>query len=422
MKITDLRATTVTMPLEAPLRHSNGAHWGRFVRTIVEIETDEGLTGVGEMGGGGQSAEAAIAGLKPYLLGHDPLQFEQLRWKIMNPVGSLYNNRTQLHAAIEFACIDVAGKKLGIRACDFLGGAVREEIPFASYIFYRYRDPDTGVGGETTPDEIVAHTRELVARYGFKAHKLKGGHFAPDHDVEVFRALGAAFPKDGIRLDPNSVWSVEEGIRVGKAIEDLNNDYFEDPCWGLEGMRRLRRSVNIPTATNTVVVNFEQLAACIRLEAIDVILLDTTFWGGLRQAHKAGQVLETFQMGACVHSSGELGIQLATMLHLGAALPNLNFAADAHYHHLVDDVIKGGKMQYVDGKIALPKGPGLGIELDREKVAEYAELYKEMGGYPYDRDPGRPDWYTVMPEQRYADPALGADMPVSVPRWRRRPS
>ena len=110
MKITDLRATTVTVPLEAPLRHSNGAHWGRFVRTIVEVDTDEGLTGVGEMGGGGQSAEAAITGLKPYLVGHDPLQLEQLRWKIMNPVGSLYNNRTQLHAAIEFACMDVAGK------------------------------------------------------------------------------------------------------------------------------------------------------------------------------------------------------------------------------------------------------------------------------------------------------------------------
>ena len=147
------------------------------------------------MGGGGQSAEAAIAGLKPYLVGHDPLQFEQLRWKIMNPVASLYNNRTQLHAALEFACMDVAGKKLGIRACDFLGGALREEVPFASYLFYRYRDPETGLGGETTPDEIVAHARDLVARYGFKAHKLKGGHFAPDHDVEVFRALGAAFPE-----------------------------------------------------------------------------------------------------------------------------------------------------------------------------------------------------------------------------------
>jgi glucarate dehydratase len=105
-----------------------------------------------------------------------------------------------------------------------------------------------------------------------------------------------------------------------------------------------------------------------------------------------------------VHSSGELGIQLATMLHLGAALPNQVFAADAHYHHLTDDIIKGGKMKYRGGKVAVPQGPGLGVELDRDKLAEYAELYKELGGYAYDRDPARPGWYAILPEQRHAVP------------------
>ena len=105
MKITDVKATTVTVPLEAPLRHSAGAHWGRFVRTIVEVETDEGITGVGEMGGGGESAEVVIRGLRDYLIGHDPMNLEQLYWKICNPTASLYNNRLQVHAAIEFACI-----------------------------------------------------------------------------------------------------------------------------------------------------------------------------------------------------------------------------------------------------------------------------------------------------------------------------
>ncbi len=110
MKITDIKATTVAVPLEAPIRHSNGCHWGRFVRTIVEIETDEGITGLGEMGGGGQSAQAAFEGLKPYLIGHDPMQLEQMYWKICNPTASLYNNRLQLHAALEFACMDIVGK------------------------------------------------------------------------------------------------------------------------------------------------------------------------------------------------------------------------------------------------------------------------------------------------------------------------
>jgi glucarate dehydratase len=414
-RIVDLKAVTVTMPLEAPLRHSNGAHWGRFVRTVVEVVGDNGLSGFGEMGGGGAAATEAFTGLKPYLIGHDPLQLEQLRWKIMNPVGSLYNARAQIHAAIEMACMDLAGKTLGLRACDLIGGAVREDIPFASYIFYRYHDPRTGAGGETDPDEIVAHVRALKAACGFTTHKLKGGHFHPDHDIEVMRALAAAFPGDPLRLDPNSVWSVEEAIRVGQAIEPLRNDYLEDPTWGLEGMRRLRQFIRIPLATNTVVVNFEQLAQMVRHDLLDVVLLDTTFWGGLRQAHKAGTVLETFQYGASVHSSGELGIQLASMLHLGAALPNLRFAADAHYHHLTDDIIVGGPMRYENGCIRLPAGPGLGVEVDRDKLARYAELYRELGGYAYDRDPGRPDWYSVFPESRYADPRVKS-LPPGTPR------
>ncbi len=406
MTIADIKATTVAVPLEAPLRHGNGAHWGKFVRTIVEIIDDDGVSGFGEMGGGGESAEAAILAMAPYLVGHDPLQLEQLRWKIMNPTASLYNNRLQIHAAIEMACLDLAGKKLGIRACDLLGGALRERVPFASYIFYRYLDEAGERGGETYAQDIVDHAKDLKAKHGFTTHKLKGGHFAPDHDIEVMHALAEAFPDDRLRLDPNGTWSVEESVRVANAIEGLRNDYFEDPTWGLEGMRRVREMTSIPTATNQVVVNFEQLAQCIRHTLVDVILLDTTFWGGLRQAYKAGQVMETFQFSAAVHSSGELGVQLASMLHLGAALPNLNFAADAHYHHLTDDILVGGLLPYEDGAIAVPTGPGLGVEVDRDKLAQYAELFRREGGYAYDRDPGRPGWFSVIPEQNYADPAV----------------
>src|SRR5690606_19201773 len=186
----------------------------------------------------------------------------------------------------------------------------------------------------------------------------------------------------------------------------LNNDYLEDPTWGLEGMRRVREAIDIPTATNMVVINFEHLTQDIKQDLVDVVLLDTTIWGGLRQAYKAGTVLETFQRTASVHSSGELGIQLASMIHLGATLPNLVFAADAHYHHVVDDIIVGGKLKYRDGMLDVPTGPGLGVEVDRNKLEQYAEYYREVGGYSYDRDPARPDWYSIIPETRFADPAV----------------
>src|SRR6059058_385753 len=397
MKIIDIRATPVTVPLAAPLRHANGCHWGRFVRTVVEVETDEGLIGLGEMGGGGQSAVAAFEGLKPYLLGRDPARLEEMRFLIANPTASLYNNRTQVLAALEFACLDLLGQRWGVPVSEILGGRLRDRVPFASYLFFRYANPSDGGGEVRTAEQLVAHARELKVRHGFTTHKLKGGVFAPEYELECYRRLASALDGDRFRFDPNGVWSTEQAVWFGQQIEEIRNDYLEDPVFGLNGMRRVREKVRMPLATNTVVVNFEQLAANILDTAVDVILLDTTFWGGIRPCVKAAGICEAFQLGVAVHSSGELGIQLATMLHLGAVIPNLSFAADAHYHELVDDIIDGGKLKYEDGAIRVPSAPGLGVRLDREKLAEYSEMYRRLGGYPYDQDPGRPGWTPTVP-------------------------
>jgi glucarate dehydratase len=403
MRIVDVRATTVTVPLEAPLRHANGCHWGRFVRTIVEIETDDGRIGLGEMGGGGESAIATVLALKGTLVGRDPSRLEEMRFLLANPTASLYNNRTQVVAALEFACLDLLGQAWGVPVSDILGGRVRDRVPFASYLFFRYANAK-GEGTVRTPDQLVAHARALKARYGFRSHKVKGGVFPLEYDLECYRAVAQAFPGDSFRFDPNGVWTTEQAIRFGRAIEDLNNDYLEDPVFGLTGMRHARERLRVPLATNTVVVNFEQLAANVLDRAVDVILLDTTFWGGIRPCVKAAGVCDTFQLGVAVHSSGELGIQLATMLHLGAVVPNLSFAADAHYHHVADDIIEGGKFAYVDGAIRVPDRPGLGVTLDRDKLAQYAELYRELGNYAYDEDPARPGWAPLVPNDRWADP------------------
>ena len=413
MRIADIRATTVTVPLEAPLRHANGCHWGRFVRTIVEIETDTGLVGLGEMGGGGESAEAVFRAMKQYLVGHDPARLEEMRFLIANPTASLYNNRTQVLAALEFACLDILGQAWGVPVSEILGGRLRDRVPFAAYCFFRYPNPRTGEGEVRTIDQVLANAEYLKRRFGFTTLKMKAGVFHPDYELEAYRALAHKFPADSVRFDPNGVWSTEQAIRFGQGIEGLRNDYLEDPVYGLNGMRRTRQMVRVPLATNTVVVNFEQLAANALDTAVDVILLDTTFWGGIRACVKAAAVCETFQTGVAVHSSGELGIQLATMLHLGAVIPNLSFAADAHYHHLKDDIIEGGLLPYENGAIRVPEGPGLGVRLNREKLREYKELYQRLGGYPYDRDPGRPGWTPIIPNDRWADPNDGR--PVAIP-------
>src|SRR5688500_64863 len=200
MKITDLRPTTVAVPLEAPLRHANGCHWGRLVRTIVEVETDNGLIGLGEMGGGGESAVAAIRALKSYLVGRDPAQLEEMRFLLANPTASLYNNRTQMVAAIEFACLDLLGQAWGVPVCDILGGRVRDRVTFASYLFFRYASA-SGYGTVRTIEQVVDQARAAKRDYGFTTHKMKGGVFAPDYELECYRALAAAMPGDRFRFD-----------------------------------------------------------------------------------------------------------------------------------------------------------------------------------------------------------------------------
>src|SRR4030095_5201622 len=191
MKIVDIRPTTVTVPLEAPLRHANGCHWGRFFRTIVEIETDDGLIGLGERGRGGESAEAVFRAMKPYLLGHDPTRLEELRFLIANPTASLYNNRTQILAALEFACLDLLGQKWDVPVSEILGGRLRDRVPFASYLFFRYANPGTDVAEVRTAEQLVAHAHDLKERFGFTSHKLKGGVFPPECELDCYRALAA---------------------------------------------------------------------------------------------------------------------------------------------------------------------------------------------------------------------------------------
>src|SRR5207248_2991189 len=245
MKITDIKPTTVTVPLEAPLRHANGCHWGRFVRTVVEVETDEGLVGLGEMGGGGESAEAVFRAMKSYLVGHDPARLEEMRFLVANPTASLYNNRTQILAALEFACLDLLGQKWDVPVYDILGGALRDRIPFASYLFYRYPDAN-GENEVRTADQLMQEAAALKKQHGFRSHKLKGGVFPPEYELECYRALAASLPGDSFRFDPNGVWSTEQAIWFAHAIEDINNDYLEDPVFGLHGMRRTREKARMP--------------------------------------------------------------------------------------------------------------------------------------------------------------------------------
>src|SRR5690606_34107750 len=156
-------------------------------------------------------ASAAVEGLISYLKGHDPFRLEAMRFAVCNPTASLYNNRTQIHAALEFACLDIMVQKLGVSVSELQSGRLRIEIPFASYLFFRYGDAD-GRHEVRTAEQLAAHARALKASHGFASHKLKGGVYPPRHELECFLAMADAVGGDRVRYDPNGALSLGDAI------------------------------------------------------------------------------------------------------------------------------------------------------------------------------------------------------------------
>ncbi len=393
MKITDLKTRCVAIPLKAQLRHNTGVHPGYFLRTILEIITDEGVIGLGEVGGGDQ--RAALQKLKPRIVGLDPFQLEIIKQKVLRSIYYLSNAR--LYAAIEIACLDIQGKVLNRPMCDLLGGRIRDEIPFIAYLFWRYDRP--GGGHDTCAEDLADYCVRLHEELGVNSMKLKAGVEKPEEEVRVLQLcrekLGPGF---GLRIDPNGLWSVATAVRMGQMMEELYPEYFEDPSWGLEGNAAVKKQVRIPIATNMYPARFDDLGPAVRMDAVDIILTDIHYWEGPRGVKDLVAVCRTFNLGVSMHSGAEFGIELAAMLHTASTIPTMTFAGDAHYHYLTDDIIKGGLMKYENGCIKVPTGPGLGVELDEEKMEKYEKYYEEKGDYyaRFHQDSYRPGWFPIV--------------------------
>jgi len=395
MKITDIKVHTLFIPIEVATRHSYGSPDG-YARSIIEVTTDEGITGLGETFG--YINEASFQAVRDFIIGEDPFNLERIRVQITQR--SYLSRQPLLLAPLEFACYDIIGKALGRPVYQILGGKIRDKVPISAYLFYRYPDKN-GDREVRTPEQMVAHTKDLVKKYGFSVLKLKGGVFDPEHEFDTIVALreefGSAFK---LRFDPNAIWAPSTAIRIGEKLRAYDLEYYEDPAWGLNAMANVRSRVAMPLATNMSVVEFEQLGPAIQMGAIDVILTDPWYYGGLLYTKYLDMMCKTFGIGVGMHSGTEFGVGLTAMLHVAATMPNLVHAIDSHYHHLVDDVLEGGMLQYKDGCMAPSDKPGFGISLDRDKLAQYVELFqakKKAADYWYPPDPKRPDWFPVVP-------------------------
>ena len=394
MKIVDMRVRTVAIPLTCQLRHNTGVHPGYFLRTVLELITDEGIVGLGEVGGGDQ--RGALLKLKPRIVGLDPFHLETIKIKVLRSIYYLSNSR--LYGAIEMACLDIQGKVLGRPVSDLLGGAVYDKIPMIAYLFWRYDRASDGKD-DTCAEDQAAWCRELHETLGVKSMKLKAGVMPPEEEARVLELVRKDLGDDfGMRIDPNGVWSVPTAVKIGKRLESLNIEYFEDPSWGLNGNAEVRKQIRIPIATNMYPNRFDDLAPAIKLGSVDIILTDLHYWEGPKGVKDLAAICQAFNIGVAMHSGAEFGIELAAMLHTASAIPQMTFAGDAHYHYLEDDIIVGGLMKYKDGCIKVPTGPGLGVELDEDKMAKYERYFEEKGDYyaRFHQDPKRPDWFPIV--------------------------
>ncbi|MBF8188939.1 glucarate dehydratase [Nonomuraea sp. K274] len=380
---------------DPPLLNAAGVHEPWALRTIVEVVTDEGLTGLGETYGDIKHLEK-MRECAPALIGLDVHATNTMYARISAIVGDVVSDMhgltgvatkeksiDRIFSPFEVACLDIRGKAAGVPVADLLGGKVRDAVPYSAYLFYKWAghpggEPDR-FGEALDEAGVVEQAALLIKEYGFKSIKLKGGVFPPDQEIDAIRALHEAFPGVPLRLDPNAAWTVETSIRVGRELEGTLQ-YLEDPTPGIPGMAEVAAAVPMPLATNMCVVTPEHLPPAIASSAIGVLLLDHHYWGGLVRSSHIAALCDTFGLSLSMHSNSHLGISLAAMTHLAAATPNLTFACDTHTPWQDgQDVVLPGALRFTDGAVPVPAGPGLGVELDRDALAAMNEAYDKCG-------------------------------------------
>lgn len=371
MIITEAAVWVVNLPLRNPFTSSFETKTGE-TRTVVRLRTDDGLEGWGETMWGRPVAELARK-LAQTLIGTSPFALEafHLRHKMV-PFFHGYLGYAAL-AGLDVACWDLIGKAAGQSLTDLIGGQVRDRVPITALIT---RADAPGVNATDLPAVLADHAARVVAEAGFTAVKLKGTADVFG-DVAIMQALRARLPTVNLRVDPNAAWSVPDSIRAGLRLEELDLEYLEDPCWGIDQMAEVRRRVRIPLCTNMCVVAFEHFAPAVKLGAVDVIHGDVYKWGGIGATKLLAGHCDTFGLGMNLHSGGELGIATAAHLAVVASTPILSRAIDSMYYLHVDDIIE--PLSLIDGALVVPTGPGLGVHVDTDKLNHYAELNAREG-------------------------------------------
>lgn len=408
-KITKMEVIPVA-GYDSMLMNLSGAHGPYFTRNIVVLTDESGNTGVGEVPGG-EKIRSVLEECIPMVEGQPISNYKRVLAEIKEKYQGLdkggrgaqtFDLRTTVHVmtAVEAPMLDLFGQFLQMPVAALLAdGQVREQVPFLGYLFYvedkdkttlPYIDNDDNKDDwgklrrkeAMTPESIVALAQAAYDRYGFKDFKLKGGVLAGEEEMKAILALKEAFPEARITLDPNGAWSLEEAVALCKDKHGILT-YVEDPC-GAEGrfsgreiMAEFHRRTGLPTATNMVATDWREMKAAIRLDSVSIPLADPHFWT-MSGSARVAQLCNDLDLTWGVHSNNHFDISLAMVAHTVAAAPGEINAADTHWIWQDGQELCQAPHQIVDGAITIPRdSAGLGITIDREKLAAAHKLYVE---------------------------------------------
>ncbi|MBD8563459.1 glucarate dehydratase [Oxalobacteraceae sp. CFBP 8763] len=408
--ITSLRVVPVAGQ-DSMLLNLSGAHGPWFTRNIVILTDSAGNTGLGEVPGG-EKIRQTIEDAGPFVIGATLGDYN----KVLNAMRSAFADRdlggrglqtfdlrTTIHAvtAVESAMLDLLGQFMGVPVAALLGeGQQRTAVEMLGYLFYvgdsgktplGYRseadagDPWLRLRNEQalTPEAIVRLAEAARERYGFNDFKLKGGVLGADEEMEAIVALHERFPQARVTLDPNGGWLLADAIRVCRDKHDVLA-YAEDPCGaedgysGREVMAEFRRATGLRTATNMIATDWRQMAHAIQLQSVDIPLADPHFWT-MQGSVRVAQLCEMFGLTWGSHSNNHFDISLAMFTHVGAAAPGRVTAIDTHWIWQDGQHLTKEPLRIEGGMVQVPARPGLGIELDADKLEAAHQAYKNLG-------------------------------------------
>jgi len=408
--ITDMQVIPVA-GYDSMLLNIGGAHNACFTRNIVVLTDSAGHTGVGEAPGCDTIYQTLVEAI-PQVKGKQVARMNRLVQQVhkgnqtadFDTFGKgawTFELRVNAVAALEAALLDLLGQALGVPVAELLGpGQQRDEVTVLGYLFYIGDREKTDLpyqSGENarhdwyrlrhqqamTPEAVVRLAEAAQDKYGFKDFKLKGGVLPGEQEIASAVALKQRFPDARITVDPNGAWHLDEAIRLCKGMGDVLT-YAEDPCGaeqgysGREVMAEFRRATGLPVATNMIATNWREMNHAVMLNAVDIPLADPHFWT-LSGAVRVAQLCDDWGLTWGCHSNNHFDISLAMFTHVGAAAPGKPTAIDTHWiWQEGDQRLTKQPLQIRNGKIAVPDAPGLGIELDWDRLRQANDLYKSL--------------------------------------------